>query len=88
MNRYQEEIRLVCENDNSWVAAMKLGNILGRNRLMYITYYNPKHKPKLVVFKFGNLRDKQKVENNSSFWDWLVKCKLKPYTTNWTNPKL
>ena len=79
MNRSQEEIRLTCENSNSWVAAMKLGNLLGKNRLMYLTYYNPKHKPYLVVFKFGSVKDRQKVENHSCYWDWLVKCKLKPY---------
>ena len=66
-----EEIRLWRETGNSWLATLELANTFGRNRIMYSHYYNPRYKPKLIVFKFPSKKEKEKCLNHSDFNNWI-----------------
>ena len=50
-NELQPEIRLICEA-RTRDTAINLANLFGRYRIRYITYYTPRHNPRLIVFKF------------------------------------
>ena len=74
-----EEIRLWKETGNSWLATLELANTFGKNRIMYSHYYNPRYKPKLIVFKFPSKNQKEKCLNHSNFNNWISSVGVTTY---------